>query len=350
MKEVLLKPLGCLLGTMMLSGILAMVFDARALQAARSSTLTAVQARGYVSCGVPKSVPGFAVHDKAGKWSGFAVDLCAALASAVLGDRKAVRYYPLPPAGRNKAISLGKIDVLLAGTSWTLGRASNMAIRHVTPVLFDTTRLLVRREQDIASAMELTSAAFCLVSGMQAQTDIAAYFGSRKMSYEVVSFDTWDEALKAYQTKRCQVLAADAITIAAQLAAMPDSGQHMILPEVVAQEPISPLVRAGDETWFEIVRWTVFALIKAEELGITSENVDALRVAGSQTVRQFLEVAQGHQPFGLANDWIFQVIRQNGNYGELFERNLGRNSSLKMERKLNRPWSAGGVFAAPAFR
>ena len=337
--------LGC--AVLLLCG---MLFSAGAA-GAQSETLAKVRARGHVICGVSNNSPGFSKVDKSGKWSGFEVEFCAALAAAALGNAEAVKYRPLTAGARFKALQSGEIDVLVHNTSWTLGRVANFGIRYVSPLFYEGTGLVVRREQDIASAMELTGAAVCTLGGTSAERSVAYYFSSRKMSYENVTFDTWDEAVKAFKSKRCQVLSADMSMIASQLSSMPDNSDYMILPELIAQEPLSPAVRTGDEGWFEIVRWTIFALVKGEELGLSSLNIDKMRARAAPHVRQFLGIDRHiGTALELPGDWTYQVIRQVGNYREIFARNFGSSSPLKMQRKLNRLWVAGGLLSAPSFR
>jgi general L-amino acid transport system substrate-binding protein len=310
-----------------------------------------VRKRGYVICGVSNNAPGFSQVDKAGKWTGFEMDFCAALAAAVLGRSEAVKFRPLSAAARFSKLRDGDVDVLVNAASWTLGRATDRGIRYVSPLFYEGMGLLVRRDQDIASAMELTGAAFCALVGTPAKRDIERFFGSRNMSHEIVTFDTWDEAVKSFKSKRCQVLSADLSTIAMQLASMPDKDEYMILPEVIAQEPLGPAVRWEDERWFEIVRWTIFALIKAEELGVSSQNIDSMRGRENPVIRRYLgEDGPVGKSLGLPQGWTYQMIKQVGNYGEIFFRNLGAGSPLKMRRRLNNLWSSGGLFAVPTFR
>ena len=316
-----------------------------------SKTLEKVRTRGHVVCGVSKNSPGFSHVDRTGHWSGFGVDFCAALAAAAIGRADAVVYRSLSAAARLSALKSGDVDVLVHNSSWTLGRATDLGLRYVSPLFYEGMALLVRRDQNIASAMELAGGAFCTLAATPSPRDIASYFGSRKMAYEIVTFDTWDEAVKAFKSKRCQVLSAESSTIAVQLASMPDKSEYMILPEMIAQEAMAPAVRSGDEGWYEIVRWTVFALIKAEELGLSRKNVEGLRAQDNKRVQQFLGV-DGHtgKTLGLSKTWTYLVVSQVGNYGDIFERNFGADSPLKMSRGLNHLWSDGGLLAAPAFR
>ena len=319
--------------------------------AAHSKTLQQVRQRGHIICGISKETAGFSELDESGKWSGFEIDFCRALAVVVFGQRDAVKLVSLAARSRFKALRKRQIDVLVRNADWSLRRANEQGLRYVSPLYYEGTGLLVRRDQDIASAMELTGAAFCTLKATPAQRDIAIFFGSRNMAHEIVSFETWAEAVGAFKSRRCQVLSARLSLIAAWLASAPESSDYMILPEMIGQEPLGPVVRAGDEEWFEIVRWTIFALIRAEELGLTSQNIDERRGQNSLAVRQFLgSGSYAGRSFSLAPDWIYQLIKQTGNYGEVFARNFGPGSSLNMQRRLNHLWSGGGLLAVPTFR
>ncbi len=319
--------------------------------AGHSVVLEKVKQRGHVICGVSKAMPGFSQVDKSGKWSGFEIDFCAALAAAVLGRRDAVKFLSINAAARIAKLRNGDVDVLVASSSWTLSRATDRGVRIVSPLFYEGMALLVRRDQDIASAFELTGAAFCTLAASPAQRGIARYFGSRNMSHEIVAFDTWDEAVKSFKSRRCQVLGAELSVLALQLSSMPDKADYMVLPELIAQEPIGPAVKRGDERWFDIVRWTIFALIKGEELGLSSTTIEAARAQDNPIIRQFLaEDNVIGKSLKLEPGWTGRIIKQVGNYGEIFARNLGAGSPLHRRRQLNKLWSNGGLLAAPAFR
>ncbi len=336
--------------------VIAMLFGCMFLAlpdaaAGHSVVFEKVKQRGHVICGVSKDMPGFSQVDKAGKRTGFEIDFCAALAAAVLGRSDAVKFRALSAVTRNAKLRNGDVDVLLANSSWTLSRGVDRDVRIVSSFFYEGMGLLVRRDQDIASALELTGAAFCTLAATPAQHDIARYFGSRNMSHEILAFDTWDETVRSFKSRRCQVLSAELSVLAAQLSAMPDKEDYMILPELIAQEPLGPAVRRGDERWFGIVRWTIFALIKAEELGLSSTTIESARGKDNLIIRQFLaEDGLIGKSLKLDRGWTSRVIKQVGNYGEIFARNFGAKSPLKRRRQLNRLWSKGGLLAAPAFR
>jgi len=314
-------------------------------------TLAAIRSRGHVVCGVGDGPAGYATTNARGVWSGISADFCRALAAAIVGNKEAVKFRPLAAAEQIWALQAGEIDVLARHPGMTPLQDASLGIRLAGALLYEGQGFMVRRSQNIASALELSGARVCLASESGAGHHTIAYFAGLNMPFEPVKFEKWPDAVTAYDGKTCQVLSADLSELALARQRLADPNEHIILPELAAKLPVGPAVRQDDDEWFSVVRWTVYALIAAEELGITSGNVDSAKQSASEDVRRFLgiDVDLGKR-LGLSADWTQRIVRQVGNYGELFERNLGQKSSLKLERRLNNLSSNGGLHYAPSFR
>ncbi|SFV32002.1 amino acid ABC transporter substrate-binding protein [Hyphomicrobium facile] len=318
---------------------------------ATASTLDAVRARGKVICGVADREPGFSEVSTRGTWSGLDVEFCSALAAAVLGNRDAVKYLSLNPGDRFKSLQDNEIDVLLGATTWTLTRDTELGARFTSPLYYDGQGFIIPRNHSIASVLELSGASICVLTGSSDETAIADFFGSRKMRYQLITSDRWDDLVKTYANGGCTVLTGEVSLLAFEKSRMSNGSDQMLLPEMITKEPYGPAVRTGDDGWFAIVRWTFMSLVAAEELNISSSNVDTMKSSPSHEVRRFLGLgADLGAPLGLARDWAYQVVKQVGNYGEIFERTLGQGSSLKLDRGLNNLWSKGGLMYAAPFR
>jgi general L-amino acid transport system substrate-binding protein len=319
--------------------------------AAPVSILDAVKTRGKVVCGVQDHAPGFSEVSPRGMWSGFDTEFCSALAAAVLGNRDAVKFLTLNAADRFKSLQEGEVDVLLGATSWTLTRDTELGARFTGTLYYDGQGFIIPRNHSIASVLELSGASICVLAGTSDEVAISDYFGSRKMRYQLVQSDRWEDLVKTYSDGGCTVLTGDTTLLAYEKSRLANGGDQMLLPEIISKEPYGPAVRLGDDGWFAIVRWTAMALVAAEELNISSGNVDMMKASPSHEVRRFLGLdADLGAPLGLSRDWAYQVIRQVGNYGEIFERTLGQSSSLKLDRGLNNLWSKGGLMYAAPFR
>lgn len=317
---------------------------------ARASTLYDVSARGTLRCGVGESVAGFSQADGKGGWKGIDADLCRALAAAVLKDPTKVEYKTLTGEDALRALRAGEIDVLAGSATWTMSRDTAMGLNFAAVIYYDGQGFMVRRKLGITSALELSQATIC-VSSTVAELAVSEFFHSRKMPYEVMSYDTPENMIEAYKTERCGVMAANAAHLHAVRLQLAQPGEHMVLPEIISKEPLGPAVRKGDDQWFNLVKWVVFVLIDAEELGITMSNADDLKTSANPGVRQVLGV-QGDMvgELGLDRDWAYRVIKAVGNYGEVFERNVGQASTLKIGRGLNALWNRGGILYAPPVR
>lgn len=318
---------------------------------ARAATLENVQLRQKLVCGVSRDVAGFAALDSSGRWSGFDVDFCRALAAAVIGDGSLVEFRAVENASGLRALAAGEVDVLGASTSWTLSRDTELSIRFVDVLLFDGQSFLVPRGHGLASALELSGASVCVAGGTRAADAVEAYFSRQRMRHQLVVSEHWGDLVATYAAGGCTALSADLTTLAAVRAKLANPTDHMLLPEIVSKEPRGPAVRIGDERWFAIVRWVVSALVEAEELQITRDNATSRLQSQQADIRRFLGVGTdlGH-PLGLASDWAYRAVLAVGNYGEIFERWLGANSPLRLPRGQNRLWSQGGLMYAVPMR
>lgn len=314
-----------------------------------AGTLEGVRARGYLNCGVGEANPGFSEIDAQGAWSGLEIEFCNAVAAAVFGDKTKVKYRTLNAADRFRALQTGEIDLLARATTWTLSRETELGLRFAGVLFYDGQGFLVRRDAGISSVLELSGASICVLPGTPAEQGLNDYFASRRMTVERVAGATWHDLAKAYLEGGCTLMTADLSVLASQRRGLRDDREHVILPDLITKEPIGPVVRQGDEPWFSIVRWTLMALIAAEEMDLTSATVEARRANGSAEVKRLLG-AQGDlgSPMGLAKDWAYQVVRQVGSYQEIYDRTLGMKSPLRLERGVNNIWTKGGLmFAAP---
>jgi general L-amino acid transport system substrate-binding protein len=318
---------------------------------AAPNTLAAVRDRGHVLCGVGDGSAGYSTTTAQGVWSGIGVDFCRALAAGIVGSKEAVKFRLLTPPEQIPALRAGAIDVLARYPDTAPGQDPADGIRIAGVLVHEEQGLMVRRPQNIASALELSGARICVTRETGAGFRLSQYFTGLGMPFELVRFDKWQDAVTAYADKNCQVLSADLPELASARLGFGDVGEHVILPELVAKRPVGPAVREGDDEWFSVVRWTLYALIAAEELGITSASVDVAKGSTNAAVRHFLgiDIDLGKR-LGLGADWTQRIVRQVGNYGELFERHLGRKSPLKLDRRLNNLSGNGGLHYAPSFR
>jgi general L-amino acid transport system substrate-binding protein len=310
----------------------------------------AVKDKGFVQCGVNVGLAGFSNPDDAGNWSGIDVDVCRAVAAAVFGDAEAVKFTPLTSKERFTALQSGEVDVLSRNTTWTLNRDSALGLDFTGVTYYDGQGFMVPKSLEVKSALELDGASVCVQTGTTTELNLADYFRANNMSYTPVVFERGDEARTAYEQGRCDTLTTDQSGLYAERIGLANPDDHMVLPEVISKEPLGPAVRHGDNQWGDIVRWTLYAMLEAEELGVNSQNVDDEKANSTNpNVRRLLGVeGDMGQGLGLPADFGYQVIKQVGNYGEVFERNIGMGSPLKIERGLNALWTDGGLqYAMP---
>jgi general L-amino acid transport system substrate-binding protein len=320
-------------------------------QAMAEGTLGAVKERGVVQCGVTSGLAGFSNPDEKGNWNGIDVDLCRAVAAAVLGDSSKVKYIPLTAKERFTALQSGEIDVLSRNTTWTQTRDTQLGLNFAGVNYYDGQGFMVPKSLGVTSAKELDGAAFCIQAGTTTELNLADYFRQNGMSYSPVVFDTSDQTAKGFDAGRCDVLTSDQSQLYAIRIKLEKPGDAMVLPEVISKEPLGPVVRQGDDQWFNVVKWTHNAMLNAEELGITSANADEMKNSTNPNVRRLLglEGPKG-SGLGLNDDWAYQIVKQVGNYGEVFENNVGANSPLKVSRGINALWTNGGLQYAPPMR
>jgi general L-amino acid transport system substrate-binding protein len=318
---------------------------------AQSPTLDVVRQRGHLVCGTNTGLVGFAVPDSRGGWSGFDVDLCRAVAAAIFRDGGRVRFVPLNAKERFTALQSGEVDILSRNTTWTMSRDTGLGLSFVGILYYDGQAFMTRRALGLKSVADLAGASICVQSGTTNELNLADFFATRGLSYRPVVYERLDEVLGAYTNGRCDAFTTDSSQLIAERTRLPDPDAHEILPDFISKEPLGPAVRQGDAVWANIVRWTLFAMINAEELGVTQANADEMRDASNPEIRRLLgtEGAFG-RAIGLDPDWVVQIIKATGNYGECFERNLGMSSALKIPRGHNALWSKGGLLYAPPVR
>ncbi len=322
---------------------LAMVL-AFGTQAAFSQTLKAVKDRGELVCGANGTLAGFGLPDPQGNWVGFDVDFCRAIAAAIFNDPTKVKFVPLTPANRFTSLQSGEIDVLSRNTTWTMSRDTQLGIDFAAVNYYDGQGFMVRKSLKVNSALELNDASVCVQQGTTTELNLADYFRSNHMSLKTVTFATANEAVKAYDTSRCDSYTTDSSGLYGERLRLTNPGDHIVLPEIISKEPLSPAVRQGDDTWEDIVRWIHHAMVNAEELGVNKSNVDDMLKSDAPDIRRLLGVeGQFGESLGLTNDWAYRIIKAVGNYGESFERNVGQGSPLKIARGLNALWTKGGL-------
>ncbi len=321
-----------------------------AASVAQAGTLEDVRAKGFIQCGVSQGLPGFSNPDDKGNWTGLDVDLCRAVAAAVFGDASKVKYTPLSAKQRFTALSSGEIDILSRNTTWTMTRDTQLGLNFAGVNYYDGQGMMVPTALGVKSATELDGANICTNTGTTTELNITDYFRANGMSFNLVAFEKADEVVAAYDAGRCDVYTTDRSGLAAQRGKLTAPDSHVVLPEIISKEPLGPVVRQGDDQWFNIVRWSLNAMINAEEMGISSENINKMTYnettpAGARFIGK--EGKFGEE-LGLANDWAYQIIRQVGNYAESYERNVGPNTPLKLDRGVNALWNQGGIlYAAP---
>lgn len=319
--------------------------------AADGATLAAIKARGRLNCGVNVGLAGFGMTDSAGAWIGFDVDYCRAIASAIFGDPTKVAFKPLTTEQRFVALQSGEVDLLARNSVATLSRDTQLGLEMAAITFFDGQAFLVRRDSGIGDTASLAGVRACVQGGTTSEWNLGAYSKAASLGIAAVSFPSSELALRAYAEGECDALTGDSTYLVAVRTVLPDPAVQVVLPLRISKEPLALMVREGDNNWADIVRWTHFAMLTAEELGVTSGNVARMKTSTDPDIRALLGTgaAQG-AGWGLSADWAYNVIRQVGNYGEVFERNLGAGSPLRMERGPNKLWKDGGLQFAPPMR
>jgi general L-amino acid transport system substrate-binding protein len=316
------------------------------------TTVDAVKARGQVLCGVNTGLPGFSAADSQGTWSGINVDVCRAIAAAVLGDGNKVKWVPLSAQQRLTALQSGGIDILSNNTTWTLTRDASLGLNFTGVAYYDGQGFMVAKKARITSAKQLKGLQVCVQAGTTTEKNLTEFSRANKLNIKPVVFEKFEAAEAAYFSGRCQDYTADASILTAtrnKHAANPDD--HVILPELISKEPLGPVVRRGDDEWFAIVKWVLFGLIEAEEYGLTQANVDQMKLSDDPAVLRILGVSDDMgKLLGLDREWMARALKAVGNYGEMFDRNVGAKSALKLPRGINALWNKGGILYAPPIR
>jgi general L-amino acid transport system substrate-binding protein len=320
-------------------------------QAARAETLATIKSRGELICGTNGTLAGFGLPDPQGNWIGFDVDFCRAIAAAIFNDPTKVKFVPLTAKDRFTALQSGEIDVLSRNTTWTLSRDTSLGLDFAAITYYDGQGFMVRKALKVSSALELSDASVCVQQGTTSELNLADYFRSNHMGLKTVTFATGEEALKAFESSRCDSYTTDSSGLYGERQQLAEPSQYIVLPEIISKEPLSPAVRQGDAQWTDIVRWTHFVMLDAEELGVNKASVDEKLKSDDPETRRLLGVeGQYGEAFGLTNDWAYRIIKHVGNYGEIFERNVGQGSPLKIVRGLNALWTKGGLQYGPPIR
>ena len=335
--------------TMMMAGIATAALLSGG-EAKAGATADNVKSKGFVQCGVNVSgLPGFAEVDANNNWTGLDIDLCRAVAAAVFGDATKVKYTPLNAKERFTALQSGEIDVLSRNTTWTSSRDSALGLNFAGVNYYDGQGFMAKKSLGVSSAKELDGASVCVQAGTTTELNLADYFRANGMQYTGVVFEKADEVNAAYDAGRCDVYTTDQSSLYAQRLRLKNPDDHIVLPEIISKEPLGPVVRQGDFQWFTINKWVYFALLNAEELGVTSKNVDEMLKSSNPEIRRLLGVeGEFGKGIGLDNDWVVRIIKGVGNYGEIYERNVGPNTPLKIARGQNNLWTKGGLqYAQP---
>ena len=319
---------------------------------AGATTLDDVKARGELICGVNTGLVGFAAPDANGNWSGFDVAICQAVAGAVLGDPSKVKYVPTSGQTRFTALGSGEVDLLARNTTWTFSRDTDLKLQFTATNYYDGQGFMVRKDSGVTSAKELDGASICIQTGTTTELNLADYFKANNMSYQPITVDSNAEGEQQFLAGACDAYTTDASGLAATRAAFADPSEYVILPEIISKEPLAPAVRQGDDQWTDIVRWTVFALIAAEEYGVTSANIDELAKSTDNPEIKRMLGTEGDlgAMIGLSKDWAVNAIKANGNYGEIFAATIGEQTPIGLARGLNAQWTQGGLMYAPPFR
>ena len=335
--------------------VLTSIICAAALGFAASSadaqTLTTVKTRGALNCGSNPGLAGFGLPDAQGNWTGFDVDVCRAIAAAIFGDPTKVKFVPLTAKDRFTALQSGEVDVLVRNTTWTSSRDTSLGLNFTGVDYYDGQGFMVRKALKVNSALELSDAAVCVQQGTTTELNLADYFRANKMKLKTVTFATSDEAIKAYDAGRCDAYTTDASGLYSERLRLANPNDHVVLPEIISKEPLGPAVRHGDDQWFDIVKWVLYAMIIAEEQGLTQKNITEALGSDNPDIKKFVGTEGNYgEQLGLTKDWALRIIKHVGNYGEVFERNVGQGSPLKIQRGLNALWTKGGIQYAPPIR
>jgi general L-amino acid transport system substrate-binding protein len=318
---------------------------------AQAKILDTVKARGSLTCGVGTGLAGFGQPDDKGVWTGLDVEYCRGLAAAIFGDPMKVTFKPLSAKERFTALQSGEVDLLARNTTWTMSRDSSLGLTFAGINFYDGQGFMVKKSLGVKSAKELKGASVCVQTGTTTELNLADFFRANKIEYKTVVFEKNDEVVAAYDAGRCDAFTTDASGLFAERLRMKSPDEHVVLPEIISKEPLGPVVRQGDSQWFTIVKWVHYAMLNAEELGVTKANVDQMASSANPEIKRLLgKEGDFGKGIGLDNDWVVKIIKAVGNYGESYEKNVGKDSRLKIDRGLNKLWTQGGLQYAPPIR
>lgn len=324
---------------------------ATAASAQAPATLAQVKSRNILHCGSNTGLAGFGVPDAQGNWTGLDVDLCRAISAAIFNDPTKIKFIPLSAKDRFTALQSGEIDVLVRNSTWTMSRDTSLGILFTGVNYYDGQGFMVRKKLGVTSALQLNGASVCTQQGTTTELNLADFFRANNLKYEVVAFATSDETVKAYDAGRCDAFTTDASGLYAERLKLAQPDEHMVLPEIISKEPLGPSTRNNDAQWFNLVKWVHFAMLNAEELGVTKANVDEMLKSPNPEIKRLLGVeGKFGESIGLTPDWAYRIVKHIGNYGESFEKNVGQGSLLKIARGQNALWTKGGLQYAPPVR
>jgi general L-amino acid transport system substrate-binding protein len=319
--------------------------------AAHAGMLDTIKQRGVLNCGANGQLPGFGLPDAQGNWTGLDVDLCRAISAAIFNDASKVKFVPLTAKDRFTALQTGDVDVLIRNTTWTLLRDTQLGLNATGINYYDGQGFIVRKGLKVNSALELNDATVCVQQGTTTELNLADYFRANRMKLRSVTFATLDEAVRAYETDRCNAFTTDASGLYAVRLKLAKPDDHVVLPEIISKEPLGPFVRHGDDQWFDVVKWVLFAMLNAEELNVNKANVDEQMKSDNPEIKRMLGTEDNFgERLGLTKDWVYRIVKLVGNYGEVFDRNVGQSSPLRIARGLNALWTKGGIQYAPPIR
>jgi general L-amino acid transport system substrate-binding protein len=343
--------------TKVMAMVLGAAVSAAAAAAASAGTLDDVKQKGFVQCGVSQGLTGFSEPDSNNNWKGLDVDFCRAVAAAIFNDPQKVKFTPLSAKERFTALQSGEIDILSRNTTWTMSRDTSAGLKFAGVMYYDGQGFMVHKSMGISSAMQLDGATVCTNTGTTTELNLADFFKANNMTYQVVAIENNDEVMKAYLDGRCDIFTTDQSGLYAERVKFANPEDHVVLPEIISKEPLGPVVRQGDDAWFNVVKWTYYALLDAEEAGVTQANVEEMRNSKDPGIQRMLGVknedgsAAGFGTgIGLDEEWVVHIIKGVGNYGEIFERNVGKDTPLKIARGKNALWKDGGLQYAPPIR
>ena len=330
---------------------LGLAISATAVSAQAPAALAQIKTKGVITCGVGPGLAGFGIPDAQGAWSGLDVDLCRAISAAIFNDPSKVKYIPLSSKDRFTALQSGEVDLLVRNSTWTMTRDASLGILFTGVNYYDGQGFMVRKKLGVTSALQLSGASVCTQQGTTTELNLADYFRANNLKYEVVAFASSDETIKAYDAGRCDAFTTDASGLYAERLKLTAPDDHIVLPEIISKEPLGPSVRNNDPSWFNLVKWVHYAMLNAEELGVTKANVDEMLKSPNPEIKRLLGTeGKFGEAIGLTTDWAYRIIKHVGNYGESFEKNVGQGSLLKIARGQNGLWTKGGLQYAPPVR